>query len=240
MSTFAAGLFERGNRARRIGRRIVALSQREAPLGEGGVDRAEDPVRFLVGGVAREGGLGVRDRFEGVVLTRVEASELGAQLRRPGVEGNRALVRFDGLVDAADALEMTREEKVVAGIARLDARLRRLARRRWSDRDREKTRSAEQQKRPHLPDYNDVSRPQDANGIWYSATAGNDCLPRCPEPAVCPSIPNCSKYWPAPTARPRWSSSRTAAALKCGQCKRVYPIKDDIPVMLLDEATVEP
>ncbi len=30
------------------------------------------------------------------------------------------------------------------------------------------------------------------------------------------------------------------AALKCATCKRVYPIKDDIPVMLLDEATVEP
>ena len=23
-------------------------------------------------------------------------------------------------------------------------------------------------------------------------------------------------------------------------CKRVYPVKDDIPVMLLDEATIEP
>lgn len=29
-------------------------------------------------------------------------------------------------------------------------------------------------------------------------------------------------------------------ALKCGTCHRVYPIKDDIPVMLIDEATVEP
>jgi uncharacterized protein YbaR (Trm112 family) len=29
-------------------------------------------------------------------------------------------------------------------------------------------------------------------------------------------------------------------ALKCPTCKRVYPIRDDIPVMLLDEATVEP
>ena len=27
--------------------------------------------------------------------------------------------------------------------------------------------------------------------------------------------------------------------LKCGTCHRVYPIKDDIPVMLIDEATVE-
>ena len=30
------------------------------------------------------------------------------------------------------------------------------------------------------------------------------------------------------------------AALKCEQCRRVYPIKDDIPVMLIEEATVEP
>jgi uncharacterized protein YbaR (Trm112 family) len=29
------------------------------------------------------------------------------------------------------------------------------------------------------------------------------------------------------------------AGLKCNQCHRVYPIKDDIPVMLIDEATIE-
>ena len=28
-------------------------------------------------------------------------------------------------------------------------------------------------------------------------------------------------------------------ALKCNACRRVYPIKDDIPVMLIDEATIE-
>ncbi|HEX5481045.1 MAG TPA: Trm112 family protein [Terriglobia bacterium] len=28
--------------------------------------------------------------------------------------------------------------------------------------------------------------------------------------------------------------------LKCSQCHRVYPIKDDIPVMLIDEAKIEP
>ena len=27
--------------------------------------------------------------------------------------------------------------------------------------------------------------------------------------------------------------------LKCSQCRRVYPIKDDIPVMLIDEAKIE-
>lgn len=28
--------------------------------------------------------------------------------------------------------------------------------------------------------------------------------------------------------------------LKCQQCRRVYPIKDDIPVMIVDEAKIEP
>jgi uncharacterized protein len=28
--------------------------------------------------------------------------------------------------------------------------------------------------------------------------------------------------------------------LKCSQCRRVYPVRDDIPVMLIDEATIDP
>ena len=27
--------------------------------------------------------------------------------------------------------------------------------------------------------------------------------------------------------------------LKCVQCKRVYPIRDDIPVMMIDQAQIE-
>jgi uncharacterized protein len=30
------------------------------------------------------------------------------------------------------------------------------------------------------------------------------------------------------------------SGLKCSQCRRVYPIKDDIPIMLIDEATTDP
>lgn len=30
------------------------------------------------------------------------------------------------------------------------------------------------------------------------------------------------------------------AGLRCGSCRRVFPVRDDIPVMLIDEATVEP
>ena len=29
-------------------------------------------------------------------------------------------------------------------------------------------------------------------------------------------------------------------SLKCGQCHRVYPIRDNIPVLLVDEAVTEP
>ncbi len=29
------------------------------------------------------------------------------------------------------------------------------------------------------------------------------------------------------------------SGLKCRECKRVYPIRDEIPVMLVDEATLE-
>ena len=28
------------------------------------------------------------------------------------------------------------------------------------------------------------------------------------------------------------------SGLKCAKCKRVYPIRDDIPVMLIDEAVI--
>jgi len=32
---------------------------------------------------------------------------------------------------------------------------------------------------------------------------------------------------------------REGAGLKCDTCRRVYPIKDDIPVMLVDEAAID-
>ena len=43
-----------------------------------------------------------------------------------------------------------------------------------------------------------------------------------------------------PNCKTKVDLVKNGTALKCDKCKRVYPIKDDIPVMLIDEATIEP
>jgi uncharacterized protein len=44
---------------------------------------------------------------------------------------------------------------------------------------------------------------------------------------VCPACIQPLEYRPTPES------------LKCTQCHRVYPVKDDLPIMLIDEATIE-
>ena len=42
-----------------------------------------------------------------------------------------------------------------------------------------------------------------------------------------------------PACRAKVELKPDGSALKSVECKRVYPIRDDIPVMLIDEATIE-
>jgi uncharacterized protein len=42
-----------------------------------------------------------------------------------------------------------------------------------------------------------------------------------------------------PACRQPLSLRRDGASLKCEACRRVYPIRDDIPILLIDEAHIE-
>ena len=42
-----------------------------------------------------------------------------------------------------------------------------------------------------------------------------------------------------PACKAKVELKADGSALKCVECKRVYPIRDNIPVMLIDEATIE-
>ncbi|WP_080507583.1 Trm112 family protein [Bryobacter aggregatus] len=42
-----------------------------------------------------------------------------------------------------------------------------------------------------------------------------------------------------PACRGELELKQDGSGLKCIACKRVYPIRDDIPVMLVDEAKIE-
>jgi uncharacterized protein YbaR (Trm112 family) len=42
-----------------------------------------------------------------------------------------------------------------------------------------------------------------------------------------------------PACRARVELEPDGTGLKCVECKRVYPIRDDIPVMLIDEAKID-
>ena len=42
-----------------------------------------------------------------------------------------------------------------------------------------------------------------------------------------------------PACKTKVELKEDGSGLKCISCKRVYPIRDDIPVMLIDQATIE-
>lgn len=64
------------------------------------------------------------------------------------------------------------------------------------------------------------------NGLSYNAPVmiAKDLL----EILVCPACKQALDY------------RQTPESLKCTQCHRVYAVKDNIPIMLVDEATIEP
>jgi uncharacterized protein YbaR (Trm112 family) len=51
--------------------------------------------------------------------------------------------------------------------------------------------------------------------------------------------PELLKILVCPLCKAELSLVHDDEGLKCSQCKRVYPIRDDIPVMLVSEAQIE-
>jgi uncharacterized protein YbaR (Trm112 family) len=75
--------------------------------------------------------------------------------------------------------------------------------------------------------------------IMTAAVPGRNAPARLRSSSM-PVDPELLEILACPNCKTKVDLVKDGTALKCGQCKRVYPIKDDIPVMLLDEATVEP
>jgi len=42
-----------------------------------------------------------------------------------------------------------------------------------------------------------------------------------------------------PVCKKTLALKENGMSLKCGECRRVYPIQDDIPILLIDAATIE-
>jgi uncharacterized protein len=62
------------------------------------------------------------------------------------------------------------------------------------------------------------------NDVEFSNMVPQDLL----DMLVCPACKIPLTYRPQPES------------LKCSSCRRVYPVRDDIPVMLIDQATIDP
>jgi uncharacterized protein len=65
-----------------------------------------------------------------------------------------------------------------------------------------------------------------------------DCWPRQQE-AHMPVSERLLEILACPVCKVKVQLKPDGSGLKCTECKRVYPIRDDIPVMLVDEAVIE-
>ena len=43
-----------------------------------------------------------------------------------------------------------------------------------------------------------------------------------------------------PVCKKPLTQDANGQSLKCTECRRVYPVRDDIPILLVDEAVIEP
>jgi hypothetical protein len=63
--------------------------------------------------------------------------------------------------------------------------------------------------------------------------------PKCAQDEIMPISEQLLEILVCPACHAKVELKPDGSGLKCVECKRVYPIRDDIPVMLIDEATIE-
>jgi len=66
-------------------------------------------------------------------------------------------------------------------------------------------------------------------------------MEECPCGKILPVAvnPELLKILVCPLCKAQVTLTKNGDGLKCSQCRRVYPIRDDIPVMLINEAKIE-
>jgi len=73
------------------------------------------------------------------------------------------------------------------------------------------------------------------DSFWVAWIPNSPCYHFCTM-AVNPEL---LKYLVCPQCKAPLSLTNEGQGLKCAECHRVYPIRDDIPVMMISEATIE-
>jgi uncharacterized protein YbaR (Trm112 family) len=64
-------------------------------------------------------------------------------------------------------------------------------------------------------------------------------MPEARTPSAMSINPDLLEILVCPACKAKVELKADGSGLKCVACRRVYPIRDEIPVMLIDEATVE-
>ena len=76
--------------------------------------------------------------------------------------------------------------------------------------------------------------PETASNHWFALREG-------PKYRMVPMIPkDLLDILVCPACKRPLAPSENGASLKCNACRRVYPIRDNIPILLIDEAVVDP
>ena len=81
-----------------------------------------------------------------------------------------------------------------------------------------------------------------SSGVCDACDLGGEGSSRAPEAYNClVMIPkDLLDILVCPVCKKPLALKENGESLKCGECRRVYPIRDNIPILLIDEAVTEP